>query len=567
MADSHIEWTDKSWNPTTGCSHYSYSEKNGGNECWNCYAETLTKRLKAMGQERYKMGFNVVVEHDDVLNEPYTWKKPTTVFVNSMSDMFHRDISDDFIRKVFKVMNDTPQHKYQILTKRHTRFEKLPDDLIWSDNIWMGVSCGNQYATRRISALVQSKAKHKFLSIEPFIQEISEIDLTGIEWVIVGAESGNNYYKREKDENGEDKYEIIGKKVIYSHELDANGKKIIEKVIRPMKKEWVEIIRNKCEEQNVAFFFKQWGKLKNNPNPNDPSLNKAHRYYAKGGCQLDGKFYLKNPTVDNDSVPVIGLFEENYFVMDEYEGLNTIWELKSYLPMMDSILYGQLKDNIKKNGLNDPILYIVTPNGEKLVIEGHTRLNACLELKKTNIPTKEVKNDFKSLDDIKFWMVKHQFQRRNLSSIEKIQLAYLSKDSIEKIAKDNLSKGGKNIKVNEAVDTNAEIAKIAGVGRTSVVNYNTVLKRASKSVIEKLNNGQISISTAHDLVRNLPDRALAKVKVEKKQIKTTVFESIEEGTKQIKEGVIEGLIILKDASQIDLLNDNQKSKFGFYLIK
>ena len=230
MADSNIEWTNKTWNPTSGCSHYSYSEKNDGNECLNCYAETLTKRLKAMGKERYKMGFDVLVEHEEALNEPYKWKKAKTVFVNSMSDLFHRNVSDDFIRKVFKVMNDTPLHKYQILTKRHTRLEKLPDDLIWSDNIWMGVSCGTQYSTRRIPSLVKSKAKHKFLSVEPFIQEITEIDLTGIEWVIVGGESGNNYFKREKDENGEDKYQIEGKKIIYKYELDASGNKIIENV-------------------------------------------------------------------------------------------------------------------------------------------------------------------------------------------------------------------------------------------------------------------------------------------------------------------------------------------------
>lgn len=565
MADSHIEWTDKTWNPTTGCTHYS-SAKNGGNECLNCYAETLTKRLKAMGQERYKMGFNVIVEHEDVLNEPYTWKKPSTVFVNSMSDMFHRDISDDFIRKVFKVMNDTPQHKYQILTKRHTRFEKLPDDLIWSDNIWMGVSCGTQYSTRRIPALVQSKAKHKFLSIEPFIQEITEIDLTGIDWVIVGGESGNSSYLREKDENGEEKYQIVNDKIVYNNILDSNGNKIVEKVIRPMKKEWVEIIKDKCAEQNVAFFFKQWGKTKNNPNPNDPSLNKAHRYYAKGGCQLDGKYYLANPTIDNDSIPLINIFDKNFFVMDEYEDLNSIWELKSYLPMMDSVLYGQLKDNIKKNGLNDPILYFITPEGKKLVIEGHTRLEVCIELNKKNIPTKEVKEDFKSLDDIKFWMVKHQFHRRNLSSIEKIQLAYLSKESIEKIAKNNLSKGGKNIKVNEPIDTNAEIAKLAGVGRTSVVNYNTVLNKASKSVIDKLNKGEISISTAHSLVKNLPEKIKPQAKAHKKPIKINLFESFEDGTRQIEDGMIEGLIVLKDEKQIDLLNNNQKNKFGIYIL-
>jgi protein gp37 len=566
MANSSIEWTNKTWNPSVGCTHYS-SAKNGGNECLNCYAETLTNRLKAMGQERYKLGFNVVVEHEDILNEPYTWKKPTTVFVNSMSDMFHRDISDDFIRKVFKVMNDTPQHKYQILTKRHTRFEKLPDDIIWSDNIWMGVSCGTQYSTRRIPALVQSKAKHKFLSIEPFIQEITEIDLKGIDWVIVGAESGNNSYLREKDENGEDKFQIIDNKVVYTNVLDDNGQKIIEKVIRPMKKEWVDIIKDKCAEQNVPFFFKQWGKTKNNPNQNDPSLNKEHRYYAKGGCQLDGKYYLANPTIEDDSTPVINIFGDEFYVMDEFKTLNTIWELKSYLPMMDSVLYSQLKDNIKKNGLNDPILYFTTSDGKKLVVEGHTRLDACIELNKKEIPTKEIKEDFKSLDDIKFWMVKHQFQRRNLSSIEKIQLAYLSKSAIEKHAKNNLSKGGKQIQIESTIDTNAEIAKIAGVGRTTVVRYNSILDKAPQSIIDKLNNGQITISTAHNSIKNEPKTTKPKLRIEKNLSEIKEFGSIEEGKHKVLSGDIKGLIVLKDRSKLDTITQSQKNSYGIYFIE
>lgn len=565
MAISNIEWTNKTWNPTTGCTHYS-SSKNGGNECLNCYAETLTKRLKAMGQERYKMGFDVVVEHEDVLNEPYTWKKPSAVFVNSMSDLFHRDISDDFIRKVFKVMNDTPQHQYQILTKRHTRFEKLPDDLIWSDNIWMGVSCGTQYSTRRIPALVQSKAKHKFLSIEPFIQEIDEIDLTGIDWVIVGAESGNTSYLREKDENGDDKYEIINEKVVFINKLDENGNKIIEKTIRPMKKEWVDKIKNKCLEKNVPFFFKQWGKLKNNPNPNDPTTNKEHRYYAKGGCMLDGKLYQANPTVESDLTTTIKVFEDEYYVMDEYEGLYTIWELKSYLPVMQNDLFEQLKKNIRKNGLNDPILYFTTNEGKKLVIEGHTRLRACIKLKLKKIPTKEIKEDFQSIDDIKLWMVRHQFQRRNLSSIEKIQLAYLSKESIEKIAKVNLSKGGKNIKVTENIDTNAEIAKLAGVSRTTVVNYNTILNKASKNVINDLYKGKISISTAYEKVKNLPDKKANKIQKPKKEINIKFFDSFEEGIKEIENKSIKGLIVINDEENIKALSDTQKTHFGFYIL-
>ena len=565
MADSSIEWTNLSWNPSSGCTHFS-SEKNGGNECLNCYAEKLSKRLRAMGQERYKMGFDVVVEHEDVLNEPYSWKEPSTVFVNSMSDLFHKDISDDFLRKVFKVMNDTPQHIYQILTKRHNRFESLPEDLVWSDNIWMGISCGTQYATRRIAALVKSKAKHKFLSIEPFIQEINDIDLTGIDWVIVGGESGPNSYLREKDENGEDKYQIIDNKVVYTNILDENGNKIIEKAIRPMKKEWVNKIKDKCDEQGIPFFFKQWGKLKNNPNSNDPTINKEHRYHAKAGCQLDGKLYLSNPTFRIDLIPKINVFGEDLYIMDEYEGMNTVWELKSYLPLMSNELYTQFKANIKKNGLNDPILYYVTEEGKKLVIEGHTRLKACIELKLKNIPTKEVKEVFNSLEDIKLWIVQHQFQRRNLSSIEKIQLAFLSKESIEKKAKENLSKGGKNKEVDTSVDTNAEIAKLAGVSRTSVVSYNTILNKGPKSVIEKLNKGEISISSALGLVKNLPEKIKPIVKQVKNPVKINLVTSIEDGKKQIEDGIIQGLIIVKDKKQIDFLNNNQKNKFGVYIL-
>lgn len=564
MAESNIEWTDVSWNPTTGCTHYS-SSKNGGNECLNCYAETLTKRLKAMGQDRYKMGFDVVVEHEDALKEPYSWKSPTTVFVNSMSDLFHRDISDDFLRKIFKVMNETPQHTYQILTKRHTRFEKLPDDLIWSENIWMGVSCGTQYSTRRIPALVKSKAKHKFLSIEPFIQEISEIDLTGIDWVIVGGESGNNSYLREKDEKGEDKFQVIDGKVFYNNVLDDNGNKIIEKVIRPMKEEWVRIIKDKCKNQNVPFFFKQWGKTKNNPNPNDPTLNKEHRYYAKAGCQLDGKLFLANPTIKNDSIPKINIFGDEFYIMDEFEELNSIWELKSYLPLMNKKLYSQLKDNIKKNGLNDPILYMTTSEGKKLVIEGHTRLKACIELNKKNIPVKEIKEDFKNFDDIKLWMVKHQFQRRNLSSIEKIQLAFLSKEAIEKMAKNNLSKAGKGLDVINAVDTNVEIAKIAGVGRTTVIRYSSVLDKGSKAIIDKLNKGKISISSAYDSTKGLISKKDKEVKI-KKTVECNFINSIEEGNEKMLAGIIDGYIVINDVSKINLLTDSLKKKIGVIII-
>ena len=562
MADSSIEWTQKTWNPTTGCTHFS-SKNNGGNECLNCYAESETKRLKAMGQERYKMGFNVVVEHEDVLNEPYKWKKPEVVFVNSMSDLFHKDISNDFISKVFKVMNDTPQHTYQILTKRHDRFEKLPDDLIWSDNIWMGVSCGTQYSTRRIPALVNSKAKHKFLSIEPFIQEITDIDLTGIDWVIVGAESGKTKYENEKDENGEDKFTLKNDKVIFTHALDENGNKIIEKIIRPVELKWIEKIKERCNEQNVPFFFKQWGLKKFNPNPNDPTKDKRHKYYSKGGCMINGELYLDNPSSNFTKPYKIELFDNEYYVLDDVNDVKTIWELKSYLPMMEKSLFEQLKKDIKKNGLNDPILYFKTPAGDNLVIEGHTRLEACVKQKIKIIPTKEIKANFQNLDDIKFWMVQHQVQRRNLSVLEKVKLSFTHKEIIEIKAKENQSKAGKKNKVNVPLDTNDEIARIAGVSRATVVRYGSIVDKASDKIKQQLDNGSLSIFSAYNIIKDKAPKPIAQTQT--KQLSPIIYQDFEECEQALESGTIEAIIILNNPLKTSMFNNNQLKKVGFLI--
>jgi len=291
MAESSIEWTLKTWNPTTGCTKVS-------KECDNCYAEVETNMRKHNSKmPKYSKGFDVFVQHEATLSIPYKWKKPQVVFVNSMSDLFHKDISFDFLQKVFKVMNDTPQHTYQILTKRHKILEKYSRHLNWTDNIWMGVSVGSKVGERRIKPLVDCDAKHKYLSVEPLIEELSDLDLTGIDWVIAGAESGPR--------------------------------------ARPMNKEWVLKVKKNCDEQGVPFFFKQWGDKKFNPDQKDPTINKKHRYHSKGGRILDGKLYLANPTMKEDLVPTIKVFGEKYIVMDELEGLNTIWELKSFLPFMD----------------------------------------------------------------------------------------------------------------------------------------------------------------------------------------------------------------------------------------
>lgn len=210
---SRIEWTQTTWNPVTGCTKISPG-------CKFCYAERMARRLKAMGQPRYRNGFAVTLQ-PQALEEPYSWKKPRLVFVNSMSDLFHEKVPITYIRQVFKVMNDCPEHQFQILTKRSERLCKVADKLEWSPNIWMGVSVENQDYTFRVDHLRHVPASIKFLSLEPLIGPISKLNLRGIDWVIAGGESGP--------------------------------------YARPIKEEWVIRIRDLCLKANAKFFFKQWG--------------------------------------------------------------------------------------------------------------------------------------------------------------------------------------------------------------------------------------------------------------------------------------------------------------------
>lgn len=237
MAQSSIEWTEMTWNPTTGCDKVSAG-------CKFCYAEVMAKRLKAMGVEKYANGFKLAM-HEEELKTPYTWKKSKMVFVNSMSDLFHKDVPIAFIQKVFRVMKENPQHVFQILTKRADVLLYYDKEglLEWSHNIWMGVSVENKTFTNRIDLLRQTNARTKFLSCEPLIGPLSNMNLKGIDWVIVGGESGRKP--------------------------------------RPMKKEWVVDIKEQCQAADVAFFFKQWG-----------GTNKK-----KTGNLLDGEKYLEMPEV------------------------------------------------------------------------------------------------------------------------------------------------------------------------------------------------------------------------------------------------------------------------------
>jgi protein gp37 len=213
MAQSSIEWTEMTWNPVTGCTKVSAG-------CKFCYAEVMSKRLKAMGVEKYKDGFKLRM-HEDALNIPYTWKKQKVVFVNSMSDLFHKDVPLEFIQKVFKVMNENGQHTFQVLTKRAERLLEVHTELNWTHNIWMGVSVEDSRVMNRIDLLRQTNARTKFLSCEPLIGPLHDMNLQNIDWVIVGGESGRK--------------------------------------ARPMDADWVLDIMDQCTAANVAFFFKQWG--------------------------------------------------------------------------------------------------------------------------------------------------------------------------------------------------------------------------------------------------------------------------------------------------------------------
>lgn len=249
MAQSNIEWTELTWNPVTGCTKVSPG-------CKYCYAEIMSKRLKAMGIAKYKDEFQIRI-HPESLTIPFTWKKSKVVFVNSMSDLFHPDVPFDYIQAVFSIMNQTPQHIYQVLSKRSERLLELASKLNWTDNIWMGVSVESEEFTFRINDLSRTGAKTKFLSIEPLIGKVETLILDQIDWVIVGGESGHK--------------------------------------ARPVEKEWIESIKLKCVANNVPFFFKQWGKTKFNVNPFDPTIDANHPQHAKGGCELDGKVFRELP--------------------------------------------------------------------------------------------------------------------------------------------------------------------------------------------------------------------------------------------------------------------------------
>ena len=240
---SRIEWTEQTWNPTVGCTKISAG-------CKHCYAENMAKRLQAMGTSGYENGFKLTLLPQR-LEDPLQRKKPTIYFVNSMSDLFHESIPDAYIERVFTVIRDTPHHTYQILTKRAARLARFFKNRDVPKNAWLGVSVENRkHGVPRIDYLRQVPARIRFLSVEPLLEDVGELNLKDIHWVIVGGESGPK--------------------------------------ARPMKVEWALSVQRQCDEQQVAFFFKQWGGW---------GADGKRRAKSKNGRLLNGKTWDAMPAV------------------------------------------------------------------------------------------------------------------------------------------------------------------------------------------------------------------------------------------------------------------------------
>ncbi|REJ91780.1 MAG: phage Gp37/Gp68 family protein [Planctomycetota bacterium] len=251
--NSSIEWTEATWNPTTGCTKISPG-------CSHCYAERMAFRLRRMGQPRYRNAFRLTLQ-EDLVERPLHWKKPRLIFVNSMSDLFHVDVPAEFVQRCFNVMQQASQHVFQLLTKRPERAAEMAEKLCWSHNVWLGTSVESQRYTGRIAALRDIPAAVRFLSLEPLLGPIDPLPLDGIQWVIAGGESGPG--------------------------------------ARPMQPEWVRQIRDECTTMEVPFFFKQWGAF---------GPDGVRRSKKANGRELDGQVWNEMPSAaaeHRSSIPIV----------------------------------------------------------------------------------------------------------------------------------------------------------------------------------------------------------------------------------------------------------------------
>ena len=256
MSKTTIEWSQRVWNFLTGCTKISAG-------CKFCYMFVLAARLKGMGNPMYRNGDKLTV-HEEKLMVPSKRKIPTAYFVNSMSDFGHPDVPIQIIISAVEIMNANPHHIFQILTKRPERLLELQEHITFGPNIWIGVSVEDERVLHRIDTLRKINVKIRWISAEPLIGPLTNLNLEGISWVVAGGESGNR------------------------------------KDLRPVKEEWIIDIKDKCKEKEIPFFFKQWGKARFNPNPDDPTIDKIHPQHAKGGCQLLGNVYREFPESFNN---------------------------------------------------------------------------------------------------------------------------------------------------------------------------------------------------------------------------------------------------------------------------
>jgi len=252
MNPTKIEWTETTWNPVRGCTPISSG-------CKNCYAKTFAERFRGVAGNAYEQGFDLRLVPEK-LDEPLRWRKPKRVFVNSMSDLFHKDVPDEYIQEVFDRIVRAQQHTFQVLTKRAERLRELAGVLPWPRNLWAGVTVEDNNNVSRVGDLTQVPAAVRWLSIEPLLGPMPDLRLEGIDWVVVGGESGPR--------------------------------------CRPMRAEWVREIRDHCVDARVPFFFKQWGHHSNNPDPKDKT-DKRNGGSGKGGSTLDGKLWKEYPEPKN----------------------------------------------------------------------------------------------------------------------------------------------------------------------------------------------------------------------------------------------------------------------------
>ena len=498
MKNSKIGWTMHTANLWWGCVKVA-------DGCSGCYACEIAKfrQHDVWGNDKPRRMINDVWENlEKFQKEAKKLNEIHRVFVGSMMDIFEIPMplvdnvgnaltegKDEFwntgqLRDKFfnEIVPNCPNLMFLLLTKRPSNINKyIPQE--WQDNppnnVMFGTSVSNQEtANTNIPHLAKVNGK-RFLSAEPLTGPIDLMQqdkdgnplLDSLSWIIVGGESG-------------------------------------EKDLRQMESEWVSVIKDQCENNNIPFYFKQWGSEEFNPNQNDPTIKKKHPWHAKGGCMYDGKMYMNYPSHFNDDTTlIVNLFDEDHFVIDQWKGLCIVNELKSYLPPIDDEIYLKLKENIKLNGLDNQILYFENKQNIRIVIDGHSRLEACREIGITDIPSRKVQEKFDNLDEIKLWMVKNQCERRNLSNVEKLKIAFLSINEIERMANKNLSDAGKNKTVDKKINTCEEIGKIAGVSTSTVTRYKFIMDNfkefdeISKTIFDNLNNGLITISKAQTLMK------------------------------------------------------------------